>query len=287
MDDTVKDRAECQSKCGDGCAGVAYSDKEELSQYCYICKNGELIPSANDFHFYRKVDRKVVKTTEAPKDTEKELESTSTAAAEKEEKEEEASTTTAEQDEEEEDESSTAAAADEDSGLWPVDSLNQFCKEREIDQTVNDRLECQTKCGDGCVGIAYSDKEELSQYCYICHDDTLIPSSNDFHFYAKAAAPEDDIKLGAARAKEASRGDKNKKEKKEDSKGEKKDTTSSQHNKAEKAKGKPKDDKKEDTKAKEEKPVKESKSKKAQEEEDEKIDMELEEEIPEEEQAIR
>jgi len=74
-------------------------------------------------------------------------------------------------------------------GLWKVDQLNHFCKNRDMDDTVTDQAECQAKCGEGCAGIAYSDKVDLSQYCYLCRDDNLIPSANDFHFYRAEPRP--------------------------------------------------------------------------------------------------
>ena len=60
-----------------------------------------------------------------------------------------------------------------------------WCPNNIHQSDVTDQYQCQSLCkpNTGCVGIAYSHKEEITHHCYLCNDDLVEPSDNDFGFY--------------------------------------------------------------------------------------------------------
>ena len=55
-----------------------------------------------------------------------------------------------------------------------------------INDTENQQT-CQELCleKNACIGISYSNKQNQINWCYICLDDNLNKSRNDFGFYRR------------------------------------------------------------------------------------------------------
>ena len=72
--------------------------------------------------------------------------------------------------------------------LWTEESRDKWCPNSEVSQGVTTQEGCQKKCKaeSACVGISYSHKDEVNRrYCYMCWDDVLKSSFNDFGFYRR------------------------------------------------------------------------------------------------------
>ena len=70
--------------------------------------------------------------------------------------------------------------------MWVVESPNMGCYNGNRKSDIENQLHCQALCEADiarCVGILYSYKVGMTQYCYLCKDDTLGSVKNEFGFY--------------------------------------------------------------------------------------------------------
>ena len=73
--------------------------------------------------------------------------------------------------------------------MWPEEVKDKVCENfgEKIFDDVSSQQECQQRCIGkiGCVGISYSHDDDESEYCYVCMDDNLKKSRNNFGFYRR------------------------------------------------------------------------------------------------------
>ena len=66
-------------------------------------------------------------------------------------------------------------------------SANRYCANSTVHRNVTTQIDCQELCEAvvGCPGISYSNKNEMTHLCYVCHDEILSVAGNDFGFYKR------------------------------------------------------------------------------------------------------
>ena len=72
--------------------------------------------------------------------------------------------------------------------LWHEEVKDKYCLNNIKYHDVSCQQECQQRCVGkiGCVGISYThDDDDNSKYCYVCMDDNLKKSRNNFGFYRR------------------------------------------------------------------------------------------------------
>ena len=71
--------------------------------------------------------------------------------------------------------------------LWTETDRKKRCTNYNITARVTTQQECQTNCVNDseCVGIVYSNKAGYTDVCYICKDDNLLDTGNNFGFYKR------------------------------------------------------------------------------------------------------
>ena len=71
--------------------------------------------------------------------------------------------------------------------LWSETDPKKRCPNHDITARVTTQQECQTNCvsDSECVGIVYSNKAGYTDVCYICKDDNLLETGNNFGFYKR------------------------------------------------------------------------------------------------------
>ena len=80
--------------------------------------------------------------------------------------------------------------------LWSETDPKKRCPNHDITARVTTQQECQANCvsDSECVGIVYSNKGGYTDVCYICKDDNLLATGNNFGFYRRPGN-EHDIEL--------------------------------------------------------------------------------------------
>ena len=70
---------------------------------------------------------------------------------------------------------------------WEEEVTDKYCANSNVFVDVSNQIQCQEKCEaiSTCPGISYSHKAGSTHYCYVCKDDVLTTSGNDFGFYRK------------------------------------------------------------------------------------------------------
>ena len=77
-------------------------------------------------------------------------------------------------------------------GAWKEEANDKSCPNNHKNNTNVTQIECQNLCkqNSACVGISYSTKLETLAHnsesnCYICKDDELERTANEFGFYRR------------------------------------------------------------------------------------------------------
>ena len=75
--------------------------------------------------------------------------------------------------------------------LWTKEISNKYCKSNIYDGKVYGQLACQKLCeaDSGCVGVTWT--QAVSSGCFICQDDMLSNSGNDYGFYRRPLGKND------------------------------------------------------------------------------------------------
>lgn len=70
---------------------------------------------------------------------------------------------------------------------WQEEANDMYCPNSIVVENVANQGECQLKCVTvtSCVGICYSHRDTSNRICYLCNDDDLKSSSNNFGFYRR------------------------------------------------------------------------------------------------------
>ena len=76
------------------------------------------------------------------------------------------------------------------SDLWIESNEDKYCPNSWEYTNVKDQAECQALCeaDKGCVGISCSHKVGVTNYCYLCQDEILSVTEDDFGFYRRGNA---------------------------------------------------------------------------------------------------
>ena len=74
--------------------------------------------------------------------------------------------------------------------LWNKAASDSTCPNYEVGSPAHTQKECQVLCEakseSECVGISYSHKTGIDNWCYLCKDDTLRPVvGTEFGFYRR------------------------------------------------------------------------------------------------------
>ena len=70
---------------------------------------------------------------------------------------------------------------------WKNEATDAYCPDNLASSDVSNQYECQQKCeaADICVGITYSYKSISTHWCYVCLNDGLSNTGNEFGFYRR------------------------------------------------------------------------------------------------------
>ena len=73
--------------------------------------------------------------------------------------------------------------------FWALEASDVWCPNYAMDRSVNTQGGCQALCEAkselDCVGIVYSHKVGNTDYCYLCTNDMIEYSGNEFGFYRR------------------------------------------------------------------------------------------------------
>ena len=71
--------------------------------------------------------------------------------------------------------------------MWTESSANKSCANSDVRTDIVSQGGCQAICERviECVGISYTHKFGLNNWCYLCKDDTLTTAGNEVGFYRR------------------------------------------------------------------------------------------------------